>query len=497
MNNQREQGQKGGKRLLVIGEELKIYKIFEDKIQLHDFPTCYDAIDIVKSVINLNPLRADIAQKIDIEWLERFCNYHKQFKLLRGHIVDKKRFWACTREMLASWYEKITKLRYDHQYKDRNIWNGDEVGMNLTPRRCNKPNTTLMFMVSYAGNALKSDIIINSKTVQEEFDELDSNLFRVIANQRGWQTGVTFENYMREVGIKDGHVSRMNQKPLDCGVNARLKQRMAQVFRYPTSGGAAAFRRNLIEALKTSVQQALDSENIKLKKENFQFPNKFTLVKIQTNISGEIVTSNAFQLKWFDFDDNKMQKLIAKIEKKRERLMKKQIKKNENKKIKPGRKRRQIIQDEDEISDETENENYDINYESEDDSLSGYDGSEDILGWDDFEPEFQQDIENIKQKDENDYEYLFPSQINEKEKETDNNTHYQKKENKTESDEIEDTVATRRERRSKTSIPIRYINDDLQIVAMKRKRNESNINNVNNDSQSRQNDNKIEKNDDS
>ncbi|KAA6362887.1 MAG: hypothetical protein EZS28_041586 [Streblomastix strix] len=138
MKKHRGQGQMGGKRLLEIEEENTIVKIFEDKMMLHDFPTQFDAVEIVKDLIKKNPSRNDVAEKINIQWLERFVGYKKQFKLLRGHVVDQKRFWACTRSNLAPWYQKIRQLRYDSNYLLRNIWNADETGLNLTPRRCNK-----------------------------------------------------------------------------------------------------------------------------------------------------------------------------------------------------------------------------------------------------------------------------------------------------------------------------------------------------------------------
>ncbi|KAA6365893.1 MAG: hypothetical protein EZS28_038580, partial [Streblomastix strix] len=225
----------GGKRLLEIEEENTIVKIFEDKMMLHDFPTQFDAVEIVKDLIKKNPSRIDVAEKINIQWLERFVGYKKQFKLLRGHVVDQKRFWACTRSNLAPWYQKIRQLRYDSNYLLRNIWNADET---------------------------------------EEFDELDSDDFRIVANNRGWQTCATLYDYMHTIAIPEfkankidviiipSHTSHITQ-PLDCGVNARLKQRLQEVFRYPIKRDVASFRRALVEALKSAVQQALDSEIIK------------------------------------------------------------------------------------------------------------------------------------------------------------------------------------------------------------------------------------------
>ncbi|KAA6352833.1 MAG: hypothetical protein EZS28_051640, partial [Streblomastix strix] len=72
-----------------------------------------------------------------------------------------------------------------------------------------------------------------------------------------------YDREERSLLIMDCQGSRKNREPLDCGVNTRLKQRMREVFKYPKDN-SVSFRAAFVEALKTAVNQALDSEVLKV-----------------------------------------------------------------------------------------------------------------------------------------------------------------------------------------------------------------------------------------
>ncbi|KAA6389956.1 MAG: hypothetical protein EZS28_014520 [Streblomastix strix] len=62
-------------------------------MMLHDFHTQFDAVEI--DLIKKNPSRNGVAEKINIQWLERFVGYKK---LSKGHVVDQKKGFGLTQE---------------------------------------------------------------------------------------------------------------------------------------------------------------------------------------------------------------------------------------------------------------------------------------------------------------------------------------------------------------------------------------------------------------
>ncbi|KAA6373130.1 MAG: hypothetical protein EZS28_031343 [Streblomastix strix] len=116
INHKRNQGQVGEKHLLWNDEEKLIENTFNELVQHRQFKTLEYAVEIAQEIANRNPDRQHFSDLVDIPWLERFCNKRKQFKLMRGHIVDEMRYRNCTRSVLRPWHialvqpEDLTQL---------------------------------------------------------------------------------------------------------------------------------------------------------------------------------------------------------------------------------------------------------------------------------------------------------------------------------------------------------------------------------------------------
>ncbi|KAA6399163.1 MAG: hypothetical protein EZS28_005305 [Streblomastix strix] len=90
-------------------------------------------------------------------------------------------------------------------------------------------------------------------------DELQLQLDQVIRGLIQEEINLFDESIENKILILTAHISH-KIKPLNCGVNARLKQKMREVFKYSKDSSASSLRVAFVKALKTAVNQALDSE---------------------------------------------------------------------------------------------------------------------------------------------------------------------------------------------------------------------------------------------
>ncbi|KAA6315573.1 MAG: hypothetical protein EZS28_055396, partial [Streblomastix strix] len=179
------------------------------------------------------------------------CNFidrHKEFKFVNGHFLDCQRFQASTTRVIRPWLVFLIHLLTLWMIDIEDIWNLDESSLQIHDGKSRRtitkrsmkvvyrqtvkqqPNTTLTVCCSGRGDMLKAQVIVHAKSIPPEFKRLNEDLFIVVCNDCGWQTIVTFEDYMvnyvlpeiahrrenngvstRSLLLLDSHASRMNR----------------------------------------------------------------------------------------------------------------------------------------------------------------------------------------------------------------------------------------------------------------------------------------------
>ncbi|KAA6374769.1 MAG: hypothetical protein EZS28_029705 [Streblomastix strix] len=151
---------------------------------------------------------------LPVGWADHFIERKKEFKVLRGHLLDWKRLKACTKKNLLPFYRNFQQI--SSKYKPGNIWNIDETSSNPEARQiqlvCNKSckhatalepekhqNTTITLCINAAGHKIKSQLIYQGANVPDQFSSLDPQSVVVYTNNSGYQTKETFKDYMTNV----------------------------------------------------------------------------------------------------------------------------------------------------------------------------------------------------------------------------------------------------------------------------------------------------------
>ncbi|KAA6400140.1 MAG: hypothetical protein EZS28_004332 [Streblomastix strix] len=156
------------------------------------------------------------------------------------------------------------------------------------------------------GDMTKAQVLVHAaKEVPKEFKCLNEDLFFVVGNHKGWQTILTFEEYMisivlpkiarsrenygksqRSLLLLDSSSTRNSEKilmkarelkidiltfpahtthllqPLDCGIFAELKRMLVSSFVIPSPWTAISYRSSIVEALSASYISALQKKVI-------------------------------------------------------------------------------------------------------------------------------------------------------------------------------------------------------------------------------------------
>ncbi|KAA6383885.1 MAG: hypothetical protein EZS28_020591, partial [Streblomastix strix] len=181
------------------------------KIKTKEFP---DTLDAIQMAWNLKCISEDVKKKLNLSWMCNFIDRHKEFKFVNGHFLDCQRFQASTRRVIRPWLVFLIHLLTLQMIEIEDIWNLDESSLQIHDRRKRREiskrsmkvvyrqtvkqqlNTTLTVCCSGRGDVLKAQVIVHTKSIPPESIRLNEDLFIVVCNDCGWQTIVTFENYM-------------------------------------------------------------------------------------------------------------------------------------------------------------------------------------------------------------------------------------------------------------------------------------------------------------
>jgi hypothetical protein len=238
------------------------------------------------------------------------------------------------------------------------------------------PTTTLTMCVSAAGRAALTRVLVGGTKPPPGFDELDPKFFELKMQPKGgWQTAESFADYIRTRCLKeivaarlprdgpnarsllilDSHPSRRNPElwrecasnnidvltipahtshllqPLDRGINAAYKKKLAEEYERPCIPGVDAHRTALAAALLPAVQFALQAGTIRAAwrtagiepfdpiTTTAHLPITFGKAAAPAgfNISSELLTDPPFLKKW----DEYLKKSPQKTRKKKEETM--------------------------------------------------------------------------------------------------------------------------------------------------------------------------------
>ena len=128
--------------------------------------------------------------------------------------LDQARIDGAIREICEPWFHMVSRLVFDSNIPSRYIINVDETpfGSNEYTQKVVTPvdhtetvvisheprhnNVTVTLAVSLRGDALKTQVIWPTSNVLPELNVFNPDLVRIMANNSGYQTKVTFLGYM-------------------------------------------------------------------------------------------------------------------------------------------------------------------------------------------------------------------------------------------------------------------------------------------------------------
>ena len=129
-------------------------------------------------------------------------------------VLEQARIDGAIREICQPWFDMVSRLVFDSNIPSRYIINVDETpfGSNEYHQKVVTPlehtesiviaqeprhnNVTVTLAVSLRGDALKTQVIWPTSNVLPELNVFNPDLVRVMANNSGYQTKVTFLDYM-------------------------------------------------------------------------------------------------------------------------------------------------------------------------------------------------------------------------------------------------------------------------------------------------------------
>ncbi|KAA6369939.1 MAG: hypothetical protein EZS28_034534 [Streblomastix strix] len=195
IKNYRAPGIVGFPKLLSEAQEDLLCQEICKKIKTKEFP---DTLDAIQMAWNLQSISEDVKKKLNLSWMCNFIDRHKEFKFVNRHFLDCQRFQASTRRVIRPWLVFLIHLLTLWMIDIEDIWNLDESSLQIHDGKNSETitNTTLTVCCSGRGDMLKAQVIVHAKSIPSEFKRLNEDLFIVVCNDCGWQTIVTFEDYM-------------------------------------------------------------------------------------------------------------------------------------------------------------------------------------------------------------------------------------------------------------------------------------------------------------
>ncbi|KAA6402699.1 MAG: hypothetical protein EZS28_001770 [Streblomastix strix] len=215
LNHHRQLVHEGGPSELWPEKEKLLLDWIYQRIYRKQYPS-RPQIQSQADSIRRNNIQRNLEEMKDLPvgWADHFIERKKEFKVLRGHLLDWKRLKACIKKNLLPFYRNFQQI--SKKYMPGKIWNIDETSCNPEARQiqlvCNKSckhatalepkkhqNTTVTLCINAAGHKIKSQLIYKRVNVPDQFSSLDPQSVVVYTNNSGYLTKETFKDYMTNV----------------------------------------------------------------------------------------------------------------------------------------------------------------------------------------------------------------------------------------------------------------------------------------------------------